>query len=74
MHMICPRLDIRNPFPHLGGFTFAAFGWKWQRSKVVTVDDHTRAALHDAASDWKPVDREIEAFWSAHQLSKTIAD
>jgi len=29
MHMICPKLDTRNPFPHPRGFSFAAFGWKW---------------------------------------------
>jgi len=29
------------------------------------VDDHTRAALHDSASTWKPVNGEIEAFWGA---------
>ncbi|RPB19011.1 hypothetical protein L211DRAFT_853580 [Terfezia boudieri ATCC MYA-4762] len=65
MHMICPRLDTRSPFPYPGGFTFTAFGWKWQRSKVVTVDDHTIQALHDAAAAWKPVDREVEAFWGS---------
>jgi len=54
MHMICPKLDTRNPSLNLGGFSFAAFGWKLQQSKVVTVDDHTRAVLHDATSSWKP--------------------
>jgi len=28
MHMICPRLDQRNPSPDPVGFSFAAFGWK----------------------------------------------
>ncbi|RPB22184.1 hypothetical protein L211DRAFT_850741 [Terfezia boudieri ATCC MYA-4762] len=65
MHMICPRLDTRSPFPYSGGFTFVAFGWKWQRLKVVTVDDHTIQALHDAAAGWKPLDREVEAFWGS---------
>ncbi|RPB22145.1 hypothetical protein L211DRAFT_850906 [Terfezia boudieri ATCC MYA-4762] len=65
MHMICPRLDTRSPFPYPGGFTFTAFGWKWQQSKVITVDDHTIQALHDAAAGWKPLDREVEAFWGS---------
>ncbi|RPB22324.1 hypothetical protein L211DRAFT_850640 [Terfezia boudieri ATCC MYA-4762] len=65
MHMICPRLGTRSPFPYSGGFTFVAFGWKWQRSKVVTVDDHTIQALHDAAAGWKPLDREVEVFWGS---------
>ena len=50
MNKICPKLDMRNPSPDPVGFSFAAFEWKWQRAKVVRVDDHTRAALHDAAS------------------------
>ncbi|RPB20865.1 hypothetical protein L211DRAFT_852040, partial [Terfezia boudieri ATCC MYA-4762] len=71
MYMICPRLDTRSPFPYPGGFTFAAFGWKWQRSKVVTVDDHTIQALHDAAAGWKPLDREVEAFWGSRIRSNS---
>jgi len=81
MHMICPKLDMRNPTLDLRGSSFEAFVWKWQRSKVVTVDDHTRAALHDAASSWKPVNREIETFWGArikangsHVYTKLVTD
>jgi len=63
MHMICPQLDNRNTLPYLAGFTFAAFGCKWQRSKMVTVQTHTKAALKQAAANWKPVGREIVAYW-----------
>ncbi|RPB18010.1 hypothetical protein L211DRAFT_854576 [Terfezia boudieri ATCC MYA-4762] len=59
------KKDTRSPFPYSGGFTFAAFGWKWQRSKVVTVDDNTIQALHDTAAGWKPLDREVEALWGS---------
>jgi len=49
---------------------------------MVTVDDHSRAALHEAAADWKPVDQEIEAFWGArvrvttgdHVYKKLVTD
>jgi len=49
---------------------------------MVTVDDHRRVALHEAAADWKPVDREIEAFWGAgvrvttgdHVYKKLVTD
>jgi len=63
MHMICPQLDNRNALPYPGGFTFAAFGWKWQRSKMVTVQTYTKAAFKQAAANWKPVGREIVAYW-----------
>ena len=61
--MICPQLDNRNTLPYLAGFTFAAFGWKWQRSKMVTVQTYTKAAFKQAAANWKPVGREIVAYW-----------
>jgi len=61
MYMICPKLDPRDASLDPGGFSFTAFGEKWQWSKVVTVNDHTEAALHDAASSGKPVNWEIEA-------------
>jgi len=49
---------------------------------MVKVDDHSRAALHEAAADWKPLDREIEAFWGArvwvttgdHVYKKLVTD
>jgi len=63
MHIICPQLDNRNALPYPGGLTFAVFGWKWQRSKMVTVQTHTKAALKQVAANWKPVGREIVAYW-----------
>jgi len=65
MHMICPQLDNRNALPYPARFTFTAFSWKWQRSKMVTVQTHTEAALKQAAVNWKPVEREIVAYWGA---------
>ena len=40
---------------------------------MVMDDDHSRAALHGAAVDWKSVAREIEAFWGA-RVSVTTRD
>jgi len=37
MHIVCPQLDTCNALPYPEGFTFVAFGWRWQRSKMVTV-------------------------------------
>ena len=48
---------------------------------VVTVGSNTTEALHNAAADWKPVDREIQAFWGArirangsHTYKKLVTD
>ena len=32
---------------------------------MVTVQTHTKAALKQAAADWKPVGREVLAYWDA---------